>query len=75
MAEGKREQDTGVTPKSGEAPGPHHVADEPVAEADSLGATVQSPTTRTGLPVEEQVRKEWDSKKDGGLPTSHKSPE
>jgi hypothetical protein len=48
---------------------PHHVADEPVAGADSLGATVQSPTTETGLPIEEQVRKEWDPKKDGGLPT------
>ena len=28
---------------------------------------VQSPTTDSGLPVEEQVRKEWDPKK-GGLP-------
>ena len=27
-----------------------------------------SPTTSTGLAVEEQVRKEWDSRK-GGLPT------
>ena len=27
------------------------------------------PDTETGLPVEEQVRKEWDPKKDGGLPT------
>jgi hypothetical protein len=27
-----------------------------------------SPTTSTGLPVEEQVRKEWDPRK-GGLPT------
>ena len=27
-----------------------------------------SPTTATGLPVEDQVRKEWDSRK-GGLPT------
>ena len=26
------------------------------------------PTTATGLPVEEQVRKEWDPRK-GGLPT------
>jgi hypothetical protein len=25
--------------------------------------------TETGLPVEEQIRKEWDPKKDGGLPT------
>jgi hypothetical protein len=30
--------------------------------------TVQSPTTETGLPVEEQVRKEWDPR-NGGLPT------
>jgi hypothetical protein len=29
---------------------------------------VQSPTTDSGLPIEEQVRKEWDPKK-GGLPT------
>ena len=29
--------------------------------------TVHSPTTSTGLPVEEQVRKEWDPAK-GGLP-------
>jgi hypothetical protein len=50
------------------------VADEPVAEADSLGATVKSPTTETGLPVEEQVRKEWDPKKDGGLPIPLRRP-
>jgi hypothetical protein len=29
---------------------------------------VQSPMTDSGLPVEEQIRKEWDPKK-GGLPT------
>jgi hypothetical protein len=29
--------------------------------------TVHSPTTPAGLPVEEQVRKEWDPRK-GGLP-------
>jgi hypothetical protein len=29
---------------------------------------VHSPTTSTGLPVEDQVRKEWDPDK-GGLPT------
>ena len=51
-----------------DAPGPHHVADDPVADAGALGATVQKPTTETGLPVEEQVRKEWDPNKDGGLP-------
>jgi hypothetical protein len=27
-----------------------------------------SPTTSTGLPVEDQIRKEWDPRK-GGLPT------
>ena len=30
--------------------------------------TTHSPTTSTGLPIEEQVRKEWDPRK-GGLPT------
>jgi hypothetical protein len=65
-----RKPDTRDPEKPPSEPGPHHVADEPVADADSLGATVQSPTTETGLPVEEQVRKEWDPKKDGGLPTS-----
>ena len=62
----KRAERPAETPQ--EQPGPHHVADEPVADADALGATVQSPTTETGLPVEEQIRKEWDPKKDGGLP-------
>ena len=49
---------------------PRHVADEPVGEAEALDAGVKSPVTSTGLPVEEQIRKEWDPKKDGGLPTS-----
>jgi hypothetical protein len=75
MAARKQVQAAGVTPKSEKRRRPHSVADEPVAEADSLGATIQSPTTETGLPVEEQVRKEWDPKKDGGLPTSHRRPE
>ena len=60
--------ETGFRPKP--QPGPHHVADEPVGEAGSADATVQGPTTATGLPVEEQIRKEWDPKKQGGLPTS-----
>ena len=47
-------------------PEPHRVADEPIADTD---ATVQKPTTETGLSVEEQIRKEWDTNKDGGLPT------
>ena len=54
--------------KPQDQPGPRRVADEPVADAGALGATVQKPMTETGLPVEEQVRKEWDPKKDGGLP-------
>ena len=29
----------------------------------------RGPTTSTGLPVEDQVRKEWDPRKGGGLPT------
>jgi hypothetical protein len=57
-------------PKEPETARPHHVADEPVGEAESSDAGVQSPVTETGLPVEEQIRKEWDPKKDGGLPTS-----
>lgn len=59
-------------PGSGPEPQPetHHIADEPVGEAGSADATVQPPTTETGLSVEEQIRKEWDPKKQGGLPTS-----
>ncbi len=57
------------------APGPRHIADEPVGEADSLGATVQSPITETGLPVEDQVRKEWDPNKNGGLPIPLRRPQ
>ena len=70
MADRKQKQGVDPAIQPEQPPRPHHVADEPVDEADALGATVQSPTTRTGLPVEEQVRKEWDPKKDGGLPTS-----
>jgi len=29
----------------------------------------RSPTTSTGLPIEDQGRKEWDPRKGGGLPT------
>ena len=42
---------------------------EPKREpAEETGAEHPSPTTETGLSVEEQVRKEWDPSK-GGLPT------
>ena len=47
---------------------PHHIADEPLPEPDRPDATVQKPVTDTGLPVERQIRKKWDPKKDGGLP-------
>jgi hypothetical protein len=74
MADRKQQQTTDAEPKPEQTPGPHYVADEPVAETDSPGATMQSPTTETGLPVEEQVRKEWDPKKDGGLPIPLRRP-
>ena len=71
MADKKPRRNGGSRDKPGtERRARRHVADEPVAEADALGATVQSPTTGTGLSVEEQIHKEWDPKKKGGLPTS-----
>jgi hypothetical protein len=45
-----------------------HLADkvfEPTGSIDEQ--PTHSPTTSTGLPIEEQVRKEWNSRK-GGLP-------
>ena len=39
---------------------------EPTAPGDGE-QTAHSPTTATGLPVEEQVRKEWNPRR-GGLP-------
>jgi hypothetical protein len=44
-----------------------HLVDE-VYEDERAEGHLQRPTTGSGLPVEEQVRKEWDPKK-GGLPT------
>ncbi len=32
------------------------------------GGRVRSPTTGSGLPVQDQVRKEWDPMRGGGLP-------
>jgi hypothetical protein len=54
MPERKRQKRRGSTPRPEQIPGLHHVADEPVGEAG----------------VEEQIRKEWDSKIKGGLSTS-----
>jgi hypothetical protein len=70
MPERKRQKRRGAAPQSARTPRPHHVADEPVGEADALNATVRSPITKTGLSVEEQIRKEWDAKTKGGLSTS-----
>ena len=44
-----------------------HLVDK-VYEHKPAEGRVQNPTTDSGLPVAEQVRKEWDPKK-GGLPT------
>jgi hypothetical protein len=43
-----------------------HLADK-LYEPKQAEGHVQNATTDSGLPVEEQVRKEWDPKK-GGLP-------
>ena len=70
MPEQKRQKRRAAAPQPERTPGPHHVADEPVGGAGAHNATVRSPTTKSGLPVEEQVREEWDPKTKGGLSTS-----
>jgi hypothetical protein len=45
-----------------------HIADEPVGEVNTGEPAIRNPITDTGLPVEEQIRKEWEPNKDGGLP-------
>jgi hypothetical protein len=73
MAGRQRSKQPGAAAKPGAKPRPRHLADEPVGGAGSLDAGIKSPVTETGLPVEEQIRKEWDPKKKGGLPTSLKT--
>jgi hypothetical protein len=46
----------------------HLVRDVYEPKAPDGKHTERSPTTSTGLPVEDQVRKDWDPRK-GGLPT------
>ena len=47
-----------------------HVADKLVEPEETVDEpVVHKPTTRSGKTVERQVRKEWDPKKKGGLPT------
>ena len=57
------------SPASDQVKGPHQIADEPVDAPQTRPPQTHSPVTSTGLPVEEQVEKEWDPNKDGGLPT------
>jgi hypothetical protein len=64
-----RQKTPGPPSKAREPSRPKHVADEPLPEPAQPDAGVQPAVTETGLPVEEQVEKEWDPKKDGGLPT------
>ena len=66
MASASRRKDGHPTNRGDEAT-IDHLADKLYEDKPDQGR-VQSPTTDTGLPVEEQVRKEWDPKK-GGLPT------
>jgi len=66
-----------MAPKSPRQPGgtasdtdkERHIADEPLAEPVAEQPGVQPPVTETGLPVEDQIEKEWDPNKDGGLAT------
>jgi len=44
-----------------------HLAEKVFDPNAADGPAVQDPKTSTGLPVEEQVRKEWNPRK-GGLP-------
>ena len=46
----------------------HLIRDVYEAKVPDEKPTERSPTTSTGFPVEDQVRKEWDPRK-GGLPT------
>jgi hypothetical protein len=75
MADDKRrEQAERPAARPEPQPEPRHIADDPVPDPDAADATVQSPITETGLPVEEQVHKEWDTNRDGGLPTPLRVP-
>ena len=63
-------KDERMQPAKGDKSIIDHVADKLIEPAETLGQPVMhKPTTRAGKPVEEQVRKEWDPKKKGGLPT------
>ena len=70
MPEKMRGKQPGAARKPATGSRPRRIADAPVSGAGALGATVRSPVTKSGLPVEEQIRKEWDPKQKGGLSTS-----
>lgn len=65
-------------PEPGPPPsGPHHIADEPVADADALGATVQSPMTETGSgrganPQGMGPEEGWRSSDAAGIPAANR---
>ena len=69
MSKRPRQKPSAPQPTTEEPPRSGRVADDPPPEPQRPDAGVQPPVTDTGLPVEEQVRKEWDPKKSGGLPT------
>ena len=65
----KRQKLAAAAPKPQKPRRPRHIADDPLPEPPRPEAGIQPPVTETGLPVEEQVEKEWDPNRDGGLPT------
>lgn len=66
-----------MAPKSPRQPGrtatdtdkERHIADETAPEPTPEQPATRPAVTETGLPVEDQIEKEWDPNKDGGLPT------
>jgi hypothetical protein len=52
--------------RRGKTPSDHQVGD--LAKERIPEGRVHSSTTGSGLPVEGQIRKEWDPKRGGGLP-------
>ena len=54
---------------SGSGKTPHHIADEAPPEPTPEQPATRPAVTETGLPVQDQIEKEWDPNKDGGLPT------
>jgi hypothetical protein len=67
MADRQSEKPTGNPPEPGK--GPHHIADDAPPEPTPEQPKIQPAVTETGLPVEDQIEKEWDPNRDGGLPS------